>query len=357
MANQIFYYGHESLCEIGYQGESLDKTDVTTAVTPTESMAYIRECSIKVNENITHEKFLNGANGRNISTRLKGVHEAEATLKFNVAKDLDQTDAQEGYFLKMAIDGDVTDASNVYTIPPTTNEYGADYLKVFTLEAGYNKTSNVICHRLTGCLVNKETMHFEFGKIGEWTWNMLVAKHQMAKSFTAGSVSESTEKPFTWGDLAVSIGNAGGAVTAIDGIEMFEHIINNNATAEMDLANSSSVRYPTFFTLGIRQITGTMRVKLSTATDSGQDLWEILSGTTTDPTTPSETITLKDLKAYLYIDGTYYVQYTYHDVTFGQLDDGIPGKEVVKYTIPWTAKAVVLEMKMNASNTEPTNWA
>jgi len=357
MANLNIYRGEETLCEIGIQGESLDKTDCTTAVTPTITLREIQELSIKMEENIKRDKFINGAGGRNVTDTHKESHDASAKMKLRVSKDFAQTDALEGFMLPLAIDGLGTDATNVYTFPAVANEYGTDYLKVFTLEAGLNKTSNIINQRLTGCIVNKEKFHCEENKFCEWDWEILAIKGEMLKAWSAGSLAESTENCFNWGDVKVSICDAGGSPLAIDGIKMFEHNIDNKVKAERDLANATSTRCPTMFTLGRRDISGSMKLMLTTATDSGQDLWEIMFGDSSGTASPSETVTLKDLQCYLYIDGTYYAKYTYHDVTFSTIDKPLEGDGIAEVTIPWTAKHIVLEMKMHTSVVEPTNWS
>jgi len=117
VANITFYRGEELITEFGYQGESIDKTDVATAVTPTEALRYTQSLTVRANENVTRNKFIGAAGGRNSTVDLKGIHESTATWSFWIAKDMSQTDAQEGYLLKMPIDGTDTDSTNTYTIP------------------------------------------------------------------------------------------------------------------------------------------------------------------------------------------------------------------------------------------------
>ena len=356
MAAITYYYGNESICEFGYQGESNDKTDCTTAATPTESLRYIQELSVTINPNIETDKFLNSGSGRNYAIRTQGVHDAKAKMKFWISKDAGQTDAQEFYFLKMPIDGTNTDVENLYTIPPTTNEFGSDYLKVFTIEAGYNKTDNITATKLTGCIVEKETMHLEMGKKCEWNWDIQAIKASQITSFAAGNIAESTEYPFNWGDVKIAYGDAGATAT-LDGCEMFEHVITNEVTKEYDLSNATSVLTPTHYTTGMRKITGTFRIKLNTETHNGQDLWEDLMNDASGEVTPTEGVVLKDFNVRMYIDGTYYVDYTYHDVVLGEIDHPVTSKGVVRLTIPWTALAVVCVLKAHASNSEPTGWS
>ncbi len=357
MANITHYRGPEIIWEAGYQGESIDKTDVSTAVTPTESLKYIQTMNVRSNENVEDAKFINGGEGRNISTRTKGTHEARVDMSFWIAKDMNQTDMQEGYFLKMAIDGTGTDSSNLYTIPATTNEYGSDYLKVMTIETGYNKSGSITAHKITGAIVNGETMHLEMGQKCLWTWDMRAVKAEKVTSFSGGSVAESTEQPFLWGDVKMSLDDAGAGPTTLDGVEMFEHIIDNQITPVLDLANATSTRFPTYWELGTRRIRGSFRVKLTTATHNGQDLWEDLYNDSTGTATPTEGVLLKDINIRLYIDGTYYVDYTYHDVTYLDIADELKGEGVGVVTVPWSAIALVLVVKAHTSATEPTNWA
>ena len=360
MANLSMFRGDEILVEFGYQGESIDKTNVATAVTPTEALRYTQSFVPRINENVTRNKFVGAAGGRNSTVDLKGIHEAGAIWSFWISKDMGQTDAQEGYFLKMPIDGTDTDAANVYTIPDTADEYGDDYLMVFTIEGGWNKSGALIPLRLTGCIVNQMTFHAEEGTNCLWTYDIMAIKGEMLSSagFTGGSVAESTEQPFRWGDVLVGYDDSGsGGSAALDGVEMIEFIVNNNVTAVRDLANASSSRFATMWQLGSRDISGTMRVKMTTETENGQDLWEDLFGDASGDSAPTETIQAKDIKVTLYVDATYYVTYTLHDVVIGNLAPEFTGSGVSAITVPYTAQACVLVMKMHADNTEPTNWA
>lgn len=358
MADINFFRQSEIITEFAYQGNSIDKTSVATAVTPTEALRYTQSFDITINENVMRDKFIGGGEGRNVSVDTKGPHEASAVWSFWLSKDLAQTDAQEGYLLKMPIDGTDTDASNVYTIPDTANEYGGDYLKVMTIEAGWVKSGNNIPIRLTGAIVNNMTFHAEEGQNCLWTYNIMAAQAEQLSSsgFSGGSVAESTEKPFHWGDVLVQYDDAGSA-TALDGVEMMEFGVENNVTAVRDLANATTTRNATLFDLDKRDVSGTFRVKMTTAQDNGQDLLEDLFGDATGDATPSETITLKDITITLYVDGTYYVKYTLHDVVINPANVVLHGTGVSRATVPFTARACVLVMKMEATNTEPTNWA
>ena len=359
MADINMFRGSEHLIEFGYQGESIDKTDVATAVTPTEALRYTQSFVPRSNENVTRNKFIGAGGGRNSTVDLKGLHEAGATWSFWIAKDMSQTDAQEGYLLKMPIDStDTDDAANLYTIPDSADEYGDDDLKVFTIEAGWVKTSNDIPIRLTGCLVNTMTFHAEEGTNCLWTYDIMAVKSEMMSTtgFAGGSVAESTEQPFRWGDVKVAYGDVASTAT-LDGIEMMEFIVNSNATYVRDLANATSTRFATMYELGMREISGTMRIKMTTAAENGQDLWEDLFGDATGDSVPSETITLKDINIRLYVDATYYVDYTLHDVVIGELAPEFAGSGVSRITVPFTAQACILVMKMNSAATEPTNWA
>jgi len=357
MADITFFRGEEVLVEYGFQGVSIDKTEVSTAVTPTEALRYTQSLVVRANENVTRNKFIGAGGGRNSTVDLKGIHESSATWSFWIAKDMGQADAQEGYLLKAPIDSTDTDSSNLYTIPDTADEYGDDDLLVFTLEAGWNKPGNLIPLRLTGCIVNTMTFHAEEGTNCLWTYDILAVKTESMDTtgFGGGSVSESTEEPFRWGDVLVEYGDAGNVAT-LDGIEMIEFIINNNVTPVRDLANSTGTRFPTMYELGSRDINGTMRIKMTTATENGQDLWEDLFGDTSDPA-PKETIIPKDIAITLYVDGTYYVKYVLHDVVIGELAPEFTGSGISRIVVPFTAQACVLTMKMNASATEPANWA
>lgn len=358
MADITFYRQSEIIAELAYQGNSKDKTAVTTPVTPTESLRYTQSFDINPNENVLREKYVGGGQGRNASVDTKGPHDVSAIWSFWLSKDLAQADAQEGYLLKMPVDGGSTDSTNTYTVPPVTNEWGGDYLKVMTIEAGWVKAGNNIPVRLTGAIVNNMTFHAEEKQNCLWTYNLMASKTEQLTSsgFTGGSVAESTEKPFHWGDVLVQYDDAGSATT-LDGVEMIEFIIENNVTSVMDLANATTTRSATMFDLGKRDLSGTFRVKMTTAQDNGQDLLEDLLGDAAGDAAPSEDITLKDITITLYIDGTYYVKYTLHDVVINPANVVLHGSGVSKATVPYTARACVLEMKMNSGASEPTNWA
>ncbi len=367
MANIVMFRHDEGLYQHGYQGESIDKTDCQTAVTCAETLAYIQSLSMTVNENVTRNKFVGDGPGRNSATDLKGNHDATANMSFWVSKDMAQTDAQEGYFLKMPIDGSDTDAANVYTIPDTTNQYGSDYLKVFTIEAGMNKSGNLIPIQLVGCIVNQMTFHAEEATNCLWTYDMMAieAKVMTTTGFSVGSAAKSTEKPFNWGDVLVSYDAVDGTTT-MDGVEMIELIVSNNVGPIRDLANAAAAimgRSPSMWGLdgdgnGVsRVISGTIRTKMTTATNNGQDWWEQLLGDASGDVLQSETIILKDIVITLSVDATYYIKYTLHDVVVGTLTEEMERGGIKRITVPYTAQACILTMKMHADNTEPTNWA
>ena len=57
--NIVHYRGNEALVEIGFQGNSTDKTNVAAAVTPTVTLRYLQNLSISPNENVRSLKPIN----------------------------------------------------------------------------------------------------------------------------------------------------------------------------------------------------------------------------------------------------------------------------------------------------------
>ena len=360
MANIVHYRGNEALCEVGFQGNSLDKTQVETVVTPTVTLAYLRTLTIEPNENIESLKFINGGNGRNRNQALKGNHTCTANMSFWISKDLDQSTPMEVWLMKMGIDGTdskVEATPDVYTIPDSADEFGDDYLKVMTIEAGYNKSGNITAHRLTGAIVNQFTFHAEENTNNLVTFNMLVLLAEKITAFASGTLTEASEQPFRWGDNDISYGDAS-SVAAFSGITMFEFVVNNNVIGHMDMANSSGTtrRYPTAWILGDRQITGTFRLNLTTDTDNGQDLWEDLYNDATGTATPTEGVVLKDFRFTMNQSSSQYIRFTLHDVVIGNIPEDIIGSGVPSVTVPFTATACVLTHTALATSSSPSGW-
>ena len=127
-------------------------------------------------------------------------------MSFWIPKDLDQATPMEIWLLKMGIDGTdskVEGTPDTYTVPDSTDEYGDDYLKVMTIEAGYNKSGNVTAHRLTGAIVNQFTFHAEEDQEVLITLGMNVLLAEKITAFASGSLTESTQQPFRWGDVEI----------------------------------------------------------------------------------------------------------------------------------------------------------
>lgn len=367
MARIVNYDGSEALCEIGFQGDCDDKTEVETAVTPVITLKYMQSLTINPNENIKSLKMINGGAGINRTTTIKGNHNCTANMSFWIPKDLDQTTPMEVWLLKMGVDGTDTKAESTpdtYTIPDTADQYGDGYLKVMTIEAGYNKSGSITAHKLTGCIVNSMTVHAEESETDPEVlitqdMNVLLAEKQT--SFTASSLVVASEDPFRWGDCEFQIGVVD-SPAAYDSVNMFDlNIAYPNLKGKMDMSQTSSTtgrRYPTFWALGGRRdISGSFRIDLTTATDNGQDLWEILYNDASGTATPTEGVTLRDIRFTMYQDATYYIRFYLHDVTIGELPEDIIGENIPSITVPFTATACIMTHTILGTATSPTNWA
>jgi len=359
LADTIYIKGESALIEIGFQGESSDKTHVSTAATPTVTLAYLQSMNITPNENVTSNRFVGvGAGGRSRVSAgvIKKNHECTANMSFWVAKDLNQTTPMGVWLLKMPIDSSDTegvgDPADTNTVPDTADEYGDDDLMTMTIEAGYVGST---VHLLTGCIVNRATFHAEEKTECLWTYEMLVHKAEKATAFSVGTLVEATEYPFTWGDVQVKYGDAG-AAAAFDNVRMIEFIIENNIDPLYDLNNVASTRYLTGYIPGLRNITGTMRIDLTTATENGQDLWEDFYNDASGTATPTEGVVLKDIIITLYQSADYSIVYTLHDVVIQDLPDDIVGSGVPQITVGFTATNVVLAHKTLAAAEAPTGW-
>ena len=328
-------------------------------------MQYLRSLTITPNENISSYKFVNGGNGRNRTHAIKGNHTCAYNLQFWISKDLDQSTPMEVWLLKMGIDGTdskVEGTPDVYTIPDSADEFGDDYLKVMTIEAGYNKASNVIAHRLTGAIVDTMTVHYEQDQEILVTFDGPALFAEMLTAFTSGSLTEASELPFRWGDCDIQYGDAGGAA-AFSGITMFEFKIGNKVSGGSFLTNSSGTprRYPTVWLLGsetddMREVTGQFTLLLNTDTHNGQDLYEDLYNDATGTATPTEGTVLKDFQITMNQSASQYIRFTLHDVILGTIPSDVIGSGIVKYTIPFTATACVLTHTALGTSSSPTNW-
>ena len=362
IANEVHYRGEELLLEVGFQGDSLDKTQVQTSVTPDVTLAYIQSFNVTPSENLESFKFINGGNGRNRTTVLKGNHTATANMSFWIPKDLAQSTPMEIWLMKMGIDGTDTkvEASpDAYTVPDTSDEFGDDFLKVMTIEAGYNKSGAITAHKLTGAIVNSFTFKIEEQQKVLATFDMKALFAEKITSFTAGSLVEATEHPFHWGDCEIQYGDAS-SVAAFSGVTMVEFTVDNAVIALMDIANASgnNRRYPSAWILsGMRTITGSFRLNLGTATHNGQDLWEDLYNDASGTATPTEGVVNKDMRITCFQDATYFLRFTLHDLNIGEIPEDLEGQGVASITIPFTATACILTFTTLNTSTAPTNWS
>ena len=355
MANIVYNNLNDTYCEIGFQGESKDPVDVAAAVSPTITLAYIRSLTINADESVTREKIINSGNGRNITHNLKGMHSATATISFNVSQALDAAAMNDAFFLKMPIDGADTTSVATYTMPPTANEFGSDYLMTFTIEAGYSSGANV--NRLKGCIVN--SMTFKCGKSqfnALWTYNILGAMHEQLTAFTVGSLTEDTGKPLTWENVEVQYGAANALATFTD-ITDIEFTIDNGIEPGVYMNNATTNRVAAnTWLLGTRKISGVLSLNLNTSTKNGHDLWEDLYGDSTGTASPTQAVTLNDLQITLYQATNLDLRYTLHDVILGRIPHDLAQEGVHKIAIPFTAQACIFRIR-GTDSSSPTNWA
>lgn len=363
MANIVHFRGGESLCEVGFQGNSLDTTSTVTAVTPVLTLTYLQNLTMNLTENVESHKFVNGGNGRNRTHIIKGETGATFNMGFWIPKDLDQATPMEVWLLKMGLDGTDSKAEgtpDVYTIPDSADEFGDDYLKVMTIEAGYNKSSNIINARLTGAIVNTMTVHAEAEQPVLVTLDGMAAYGEMLTTFSAGSLTEASENPFRWGDCDISYGDAT-SPAAFSGVTTLEFSVSDNVErGNKDLTNSSGTprRYPNAWILnGMRTVSGTITLDMTTATHNGQDLYEDLFNDASGTATPTEGVVLKDLQFTMNQDATYYIRFYLHDVVLGEIPHEVTGSGVQKRSIPFTATACVLTFSVLGTSSAPTGWA
>ena len=358
MAQLVYYGPGEALCEVGFQGESDEKADVSTAVTPVITFKYLRSLTIRANENVQSGYFVNGGTGPNRNTIWKGSHSAEATMSFWIPKDLDQATPMEVWMLKNGVDGSSSvseSTQDTYTVPDSTNEYGVHYLNAITLEAGWNKTSNVIGQRVTGAVCKKMTVHLEEDQPILITQEYIAYQASMQIAFAAGTLTEASEAHFTWGDVSIAYG-AAGASAAIDNITMLDFSIEHILMELKDLNNTTSTRCTTAFPVHRRVIGGTIRFNLETAAGNGQDLWESVFNDASGASTPTEGVTLKDIFVTLYQSSSYNIVFQLHDVVLGEISSELQGETIPSVTLPFTATACILIFKILGTVSAPTGW-
>ena len=359
MTRVDFYNGSECLCEIGIQGDSTDRTQAVTAVTPEITLAYIQSLRITPQENITAIKPINSGNGMNVTKFIKGMHQTDVEMSFWLPKDLDQTTPMEVWLLKMAFDGtdSVSESTqDTYTVPDSADEYGDDYLKVMTIEAGYNKSGSVTAHKVTGACVQRANFHWEKTLPFVATYSMNALKGEKITSFTAGTLTEASEEPFTWGDTLFAYGDAGSSATQ-NNINMVDLNIEYVLDMVADMANATSSRTGLGWKVNKRNVTGQIQLDLTTETDNGQDLWEDYYNDATGTASPTEGVQLKDLFITMYQSASYNIVIQLHNLVITNIPDELTGEGVPSITLDFNAQNAVLIFKVLGTSSAPTNWS
>ena len=359
MTDVSFFNASELIMGVGIQGHSIDRTSAVTAATPEITFAYLQSFRETPNENVTARKHISSGNGANVTKFIKGMHQTNIEFSFWIPKDLAQTTPMEIWMLKQAFDGSHKIANgtpDTYTVPDSDSfgEYGVDYLNCINYEIGYNKTSNIIRNTGYGFVMNRATFHFETGQPVLVTFNMDGLKSESAQdAFT--SLTEASEEPFTWGDVSIAYGDAASSA-AQNNIDMLDINIEYGKKMVADLANGSSVRTGKGWKINRRNITGQIKLDLTTETENGQDLWEDFYNDSSAPASPTEGVKLKDLFVTIYQDATYDIVIELHDLVLTGLPSDFQMETTPNVTVPFTAKAAVLKFKVEGTATAPTNF-
>jgi hypothetical protein len=356
MAAVVYYYGWESLCEWGVEDDTAG-ANYGTAVTPTEGFAYLRSATITVDENVTREFNIGGGTMRKPDSTVKGPCDISGTLNFWIANDLDATTI-DCWILKLPFDAyNVAHSGTAWVIPNTgTSIYGSNELLAFSLEIGHNKTGSIRVHKIEGCVANRFSIKAAKGEKVSCTLDFYAETGTFDNtSFTAGTVTRSTARPFLWSDCIIQYADDNTQTTVTD-ITAIELIVENNIVKNLDVG-ADATRAPSTMIMGPQMLSGTFTINLTTT--AGVALYDALTNDASAPYTPALTCKMKEIGLIMQDatnPTTQKIAFRFRNVTIGKIPMDINPEKHTEVTVPFTAQYYTLTLT-TPDATSITNWS
>lgn len=359
MSATIYRYGWETLIEAGIEAAAGYGTAPASGAFI--GFSYMRSMTVTVNENVQKINTSNRATGLWTQTQVKGVHEATATLNFWLPDDMSAT-VNETWILKAPLDEfNVAHDATKWIVPNTgTSVYGANNLQSWTYEIASNKSGDVLGWRLHGSYVNRMTMTINKGEPIMWSYELVCKYAERITAFTNGSatVLADTVPPLNWSGVDISWKGEDDTLAAKTDFNNITITIDNDMAPNHDLVKQTVDRTPSEYIMGFtngRRITGTLGLNRTTQVGT---LWEeILLSATVDATDPNNSINPGELKVVInsIITGGKKIEYTFYNVTIGELPKDIDFTKVQELTIPIEVQYYLFGFT-TADTTPPLLW-
>jgi len=358
MADTGYYYGWETKCYL-----AVESTYGTASTTAGDYMqpAYVRSLGWKQTENIENIYVPGGSSRRGHEDEVKGMKEITANVEFWMSDDFGASGV-EPFLCKFALDKyNTAVATSTWAIPesggtyPGDSTFGSYSLLPFSMEVGFNKTSNIRRYLLTGCYVGSETVNCEMGEKVTWTWDIVAQNLTKAATAFVGTGTQATGAPLDWSGVRIKWTGEDDTATYHTGCEGVEWTTDNKLEPLMELIGITQDRMVDgFYTQG-REISGTMKWKKKTT--AGQKWFEILFSATKDKTTSDDTIQLGALIVEI-ASGTSgcSLAYTLADVIIGEVPVDVEFDKVQVLTLPITARSITAALVTVNTTQAPTSW-
>ena len=352
-----YYYGWEVKCYLAVEGTY--GTSSTTAGDYVQP-AYIRAANWTVNDNVERIYGPGSSYRRGHGSQVKGKKDVTAHVEFWMADDFGAT-GEEPFLVKFALDKyNTTVATSTYAIPesagtyPGDSAYGSYSLLPFTLEVGFNKSSDLRTRIISGCYVNSETVKAEMGEKCMWSWDIVAKELTLATAFV-GTGTQATGAPLDWSGCRIKWTGEDDTATYHSGCEMLEWTTANTLEPIVDLTGTTQDREVSGYYTGKREITGTMRWKK--ATTAGQKWMEILFSATEGTASSAVDIQAGELKLEI-ASGTTgcSIVYTLKDIIIGEIPEDIDFEKVTILSIPFSSRYLTCDIVSVNTAAEMTNW-